>query len=41
VKISDILDNMDLSRIPEDLLSERDYERMDRYGNALAFLLMD
>ncbi len=36
VKIADIRDNMDLSRIPNP--SEKDHERLDKYRRALAIL---
>ena len=39
VKILDIQDNMDLSRIPEP--SAQDYSRLKRYEKALYFLLED
>ena len=36
VKIADLLDNMDLTRLSE--LSERDFRRLDRYMKALRYL---
>lgn len=36
VKIADLLDNMDLTRLSE--LSERDFRRLDRYVKALRYL---
>lgn len=36
VKIADLLDNMDLTRLSE--LSERDFSRLDRYMKALRYL---
>jgi (p)ppGpp synthase/HD superfamily hydrolase len=39
VKIADLLDNMDLSRLPSDQIGPEDYARQEKYQKAFALLV--